>query len=258
MSTVSKKSVRLLLAAAVGAAFIAIVPPGFAQTSAPWEAPASEAAKRNPFAGKAEAAAAGKQIYMTTCAPCHGNTGRGDGAAAMALNPRPANYTTSAIARESDGALFWKLSEGRGAMVGFKGAFSEEQRWQLISYIRTLQGVKAVTNPSGSDSKPAPLFGETPLPAQTKAPLSQGKAPLSQSKTPLSEKPALVPAKKVTGIPGSELWTIHCNRCHTYRGSNEFTPAQWGNIVLHMRVRANIPAAQAREILNYLQQGAGK
>ncbi len=251
MSTVSKKSVRLVLAAALGAAFIAIVPPGFAQTSAPWVAPASEAAKRNPFAGKAEAAAAGKQIYMTTCAPCHGNSGRGDGPAAMALNPKPANYTTSAIATESDGALFWKLSEGRGAMVGFKGAFSEEQRWQLITYIRTLQGVKAVTSSAASNIKPAPLFGETPLPAQT-------KAPLSQSKTPPSEKTALVPAKKVTGIPGSELWTIHCNRCHTYRGSNEFTAAQWGNIVLHMRVRANIPAAQAREILDYLQQGAGK
>jgi hypothetical protein len=61
-----------------------------------------------------------------------------------------------------------------------------------------------------------------------------------------------------SGLSGIELWTIHCNRCHTYRGSNEFTAAHWGNILLHMRVRANLPAAQAREILKYLQQGAGK
>jgi len=38
------------------------------------------------------------------------------------LNPKPANYTTSAISAESDGSLFWKLSEGRGAMLAFKAA----------------------------------------------------------------------------------------------------------------------------------------
>ncbi|MEO6786107.1 MAG: cytochrome c [Chthoniobacteraceae bacterium] len=258
MSTVSKKSVRLLLASAVGAAFIAVIPRGFAQTAAPWVAPASESARRNPLAGNAAAAAEGKQLYMATCSPCHGTTGRGDGPAAMALNPKPANYTSSAIARESDGALFWKLSEGRGAMVGFKGAFSEAQRWQLITYIRTLQGVKSVASAAAPESKPSPLFGETPLTAQARASRSRSQAPAFQSKTPPLETTALVTGRKGAGIPGSELWTIHCNRCHTYRASNEFTAAQWGNIVMHMRVRANIPAAQAREILKYLQQGAGK
>jgi len=63
---------------------------------------------------------------------------------------------------------------------------------------------------------------------------------------------------KTTGLSGIELWTINCNRCHTYRGPNEFTAAHWQNILLHMRVRANIPAAQAREIMKFLQQGAGK
>jgi mono/diheme cytochrome c family protein len=110
--------------------------------NAPWVAPASASAKKNPYAGNAEAAAAGKQIYMTVCATCHGNTGRGDGPAAAALNPKPANYTTKAIAGESDGSLFWKLSEGRGAMVAFKSTYSEKQRWELITFIRTLQHKK--------------------------------------------------------------------------------------------------------------------
>jgi len=79
---------------------------------------------------------------MMTCSPCHGTSGRGDGPAAAALNPKPANYTTKAISAESDGALFWKLSEGRGAMVPFKSTYSEKQRWELITYIRTLQGKK--------------------------------------------------------------------------------------------------------------------
>lgn len=113
-----------------------------AQSPAPWVAPASAAARKNPVAGKPEAIAAGKQVFNTTCVPCHGPAGRGDGAAAAALNPKPAKFTSPVIAGESDGALFWKLSEGRGAMVPFKTTFSEAQRWELIAYIRTLQGKK--------------------------------------------------------------------------------------------------------------------
>ena len=128
--------------AAISFAIISITYAASLETAAPWNAPASAAAKKNPFAGKADAVAAGKQTFTTTCVPCHGSGGRGDGPAAVALNPKPANYTTSAISGESDGSLFWKLSEGRGAMVGFKANLSEKQRWELISYIRTLQGKK--------------------------------------------------------------------------------------------------------------------
>jgi len=137
---VPMKSVPLLATAAFTAMLIGFAPATHAQ--APWVAPASAAAKKNPYAGNASAAAEGKKIFMMTCAPCHGNSGRGDGPAAAALNPKPANYTTKAISAESDGALFWKLSEGRGAMVAFKSTYSEKQRWELITYIRTLQGKK--------------------------------------------------------------------------------------------------------------------
>ena len=109
---------------------------------APWVAPTAAAAKKNPLAGKPAAITAGKQIFTTTCAPCHGPSGRGDGPAAVALNPRPANFSSPAITGDSDGALFWKLSEGRGAMVAFKSTLSETQRWELVSYIRSLQGKK--------------------------------------------------------------------------------------------------------------------
>ena len=136
------KRVGLFAIAPIGAMVLAFAFPAPAKAEAPWVAPAEAAAKKNPFAGNAAAAASGKQIYSTICTTCHGPTGRGDGPAAAALNPKPANYTTSAIAGESDGSLFWKLSEGRGAMVAFKGTYSEKQRWELIAYIRTLQGKK--------------------------------------------------------------------------------------------------------------------
>ncbi len=63
------------------------------------------------------------------------------------------------------------------------------------------------------------------------------------------------PAKKK--VTGAELYQVHCNRCHAERYPTEFTPAQWKTILTHMRVRANLPAAQAREILKYLQEDSG-
>jgi mono/diheme cytochrome c family protein len=60
--------------------------------------------------------------------------------------------------------------------------------------------------------------------------------------------------KKLTG---AELYAINCNRCHPERYATEFTSAQWKTIMLHMRVRANLPAAQAKQILKFLQEDAG-
>jgi mono/diheme cytochrome c family protein len=59
------------------------------------------------------------------------------------------------------------------------------------------------------------------------------------------------------GLTGQELYAIHCSRCHSERYPTEFTAAHWRTIMTHMRVRANLPAEQAREILKYLEQDAG-
>jgi mono/diheme cytochrome c family protein len=39
---------------------------------------------------------------------------------------------------ETDGALFWKMSEGRGVMPAWKDILSETERWQLVNYLRKL------------------------------------------------------------------------------------------------------------------------
>jgi len=58
-------------------------------------------------------------------------------------------------------------------------------------------------------------------------------------------------------LTGQELYAINCNRCHTQRYPKEWTPAQWQTLMIHMRVRANLPADQSREILKYLQEESG-
>jgi mono/diheme cytochrome c family protein len=80
----------------------------------------------------------GKKAVETNCTPCHGPDGKGNGPAAAALNPKPADWTSEKVKKEADGELFWKISNGRGAMPPWK-QLPEKDRWQIVNYIRELQ-----------------------------------------------------------------------------------------------------------------------
>jgi mono/diheme cytochrome c family protein len=101
-------------------------------------APASADAVANPVKGNADATAAGKKLYDANCSICHGMKGQGDGVAAAGLAKPPANHTSAAVQKLSDGALFWMITEGNAPMPSYKTTYSETQRWQLVNYIRTL------------------------------------------------------------------------------------------------------------------------
>jgi len=102
-----------------------------------WMAPTSAKEIKNPFTGDASIAK-GKSIYQTRCVVCHGAAGAGDGPAGKSLVPPATDFASDFVKKQTDGELFWKISEGRGAMVGWKLTLSEEERWALINYIRTL------------------------------------------------------------------------------------------------------------------------
>lgn len=82
----------------------------------------------------------------------------------------------------------------------------------------------------------------------TNAPVATASAP-----QPVA-KPEKKPAKKLSGV---ELYAIHCNRCHPERYPVELDETQWKTIMIHMRVRANLPAEQARAVMKYMQEQAG-
>ncbi|GAA0893546.1 hypothetical protein GCM10009122_32250 [Fulvivirga kasyanovii] len=107
--------------------------------SGDWKAPKEADALKNPYKGDNEAIKGGKKIYATMCVICHGEKGKGDGVAGAALNPKPTNLTTTTFHAQSDGAIFWKITEGRAPMASYKATLSEEKRWQLVSYLRTLK-----------------------------------------------------------------------------------------------------------------------
>lgn len=58
-------------------------------------------------------------------------------------------------------------------------------------------------------------------------------------------------------LSGAELYAINCNRCHPERSAVERNAAEWETLMIHMRVRANLPAGQANAILAYLQADSG-
>jgi len=118
-------------------AFILIFARSFAQKP-PWVAPKDADNVKNPEPSTAAALAATKTLYIANCGPCHGEKGKGDGAAASGLNPKPADHTSAAVQGQTDGAIFWKMSEGRAPMPAYKKIFSDQQRWQLVNFIRTL------------------------------------------------------------------------------------------------------------------------
>ncbi len=125
---------RWIVAVAMGL-FAASV--GMAQE---WKAPAGAKGAKNPVA-KAVGLVDGKASFERNCVLCHGSGGRGDGPAGAALNPKPKSLVDKTIQSQSDGELFWKISEGRGVMPPWK-QLPEKERWSLVHYLRSLAGGK--------------------------------------------------------------------------------------------------------------------
>lgn len=97
----------------------------------------------NPFSDEPEAIAQGEILFRANCTSCHGLTGEGDGPAAGNLDPPPGDLAARQT-NLSDSYMFWRISEGglmdpfNSLMPGWKGLMSEEDIWQVITYIRTL------------------------------------------------------------------------------------------------------------------------
>jgi mono/diheme cytochrome c family protein len=107
--------------------------------SKPWVAPEDARKVKNPVPATPDNLAAGAQTYTDNCMLCHGEKGMGDGPGAKTIKVKPANFTDAKLMNaETDGSLFWKMSQGRGPMPSWKDDLSDTERWQLVNYIRKL------------------------------------------------------------------------------------------------------------------------
>jgi len=109
------------------------------QQSKEWDAPDQAQNKKNPIAANEASIAAGKAIYTINCYNCHGKKGKGDGPKSGDLPISPKDFTKEVFQKQTDGSLFWKISEGRKPMPSFKKEMTDDQRWQVINYLRTLE-----------------------------------------------------------------------------------------------------------------------
>ncbi len=103
--------------------------------------PGDYAGLSSPVAADDESLARGAEIYTAQCATCHGDGGMGDGPAGAALEP-PAAPVAHTSQMMGDDYLFWRISEGgasfQTAMPSFKAALDEQERWDVINYMRAL------------------------------------------------------------------------------------------------------------------------
>lgn len=109
------------------------------ETTSTWVAPASAAKLKNPVKPSPATFKAVKKIYAQQCVTCHGKDGKGDGPAAKFLGAKVADLTSARVQEQTDGEIFWKLTNGKSPMPTFKSMLTEQQRWELVNYIRTLK-----------------------------------------------------------------------------------------------------------------------
>lgn len=105
----------------------------FAAANGSWlkKVPQADRARVNPYAGQAEAAAAGENLFRNNCAKCHGANAEGKGS-------RP-SLKSDRLRAASDGEIAWIIRNGQTykGMPGW-GALPEQMRWQIVAYLRSL------------------------------------------------------------------------------------------------------------------------
>jgi mono/diheme cytochrome c family protein len=122
--------------------------PVAAQRGAPWVAPERRAARPNPLQPTADNVAEGKKVYMRECQSCHGAAGNNDGPKAPKEMAGTRKLSDPTFWTESDGALFWKIGEGRRPMPSTFEVLNDRERWQVVIYIRTLAPKPSATSSS--------------------------------------------------------------------------------------------------------------
>ena len=109
-----------------------------------WELPDDADRTKNPVAASAESIAKGKELYLArdkgNCVFCHGEDGAGNQESLPRLRRKPADISNKErMSSMTDGEVFWKITKGiTGIMPAGEKKMSEEERWNVVNYVRTL------------------------------------------------------------------------------------------------------------------------
>jgi len=99
-----------------------------------WVVPADKKGKLSSFPFDETTRNAGQKLYTVNCMSCHGTPGKGN---YLKLVPPPGDPGTDKIQHNSDGEIFYKVTEGRGQMPSFKSVLTSTEIWNIISFLRS-------------------------------------------------------------------------------------------------------------------------
>lgn len=166
-------------------------------------------------------ALAGERLYGWNCLPCHGPEGKGDGPTAQRVGLRPRDFTRGAFRLKTsppdempfDDDLYRTIAVGIpvAGMPGFP-AFSDEDRWAVVAFVRTLAAVPVPDGPArnlfdshpartrvvapaggGDDARGGELYRAKAGCAACHGPDGRGDGPSAASLTDAQGRPALLP-----------------------------------------------------------------
>ncbi len=157
MATVMRSTTLLLSLPIVALSVAGCLLLSDAQNTSFHNSPASAAATPNPLRGQPAAIEAGKTSYASHCAACHGVSGEGTG------NVPPLAH--GALQGVADGAVFWYITKG-GPQNGMPSwaALPDQERWQLVTFIKSLSAGTASGAPAGAPAPGASEISNAPPP----------------------------------------------------------------------------------------------
>ena len=160
----------------------------------PADAPASRAAGtatsearglKSPLAASEKDVSAGQILYSQRCSTCHGMSGKADTEIAKALDIKPADLTSEKARKLTDGDIWWVVTHGieAGRMPALRERIGENERWQIVHFVRALQGNYPLPPPLGR-----PVEAQAPPPLQASGPRQTPAGPPSPQSYKLKGK----------------------------------------------------------------------
>lgn len=200
-----------------------------------------------------EQLAKGKELYASNCSSCHGDAGKGDGAAAAALVPPPRNFVSLDQQWKNGSSplgMFKTLSNGiEGSSMASYANLSEDERWALVHYVRawvpqqrqeasTEEQIVEVCRSLSAPAKPAAIPVELAMKIMVEEAPNKRAAQRSKYGTVYLSQGA-------DPVAGEQAYTQSCASCHGVRGVGMAGQGPHGAVYpfLYLQVERLIPLA---------------
>ena len=128
----------------------------------------------------------GQERFNIYCSPCHGRTGEGQGMIVQRGFKRPMSYHIDRLRAERAGYFFDVMTNGFGQMSSYSSQITPEDRWAVVSWVRTLQASQNMPEEFLRKEDREALDEAGAAPVSEALPAASGHLPSRQSSLPPS------------------------------------------------------------------------